>query len=117
MLLPTNRSIIRGASPFWRGVLKLSQVFQEFTFSKVDDERSTSFWYDVWAIDTPLSKVLPDLQCFAINSLISTAGFFSQNDRQSNFNAPLNYVTTEGYLKLINYLSTMRLTEDENIRI
>ena len=100
--LPTTGSTIKMASPFCGGILKLSQLFQDFTITKVGNGRKTSFWYDVWVLDSPLCKVLPDLPCFANNPLESIAGFFAHNNLQSNFNTPLSYAATEGYIKLIN---------------
>ena len=74
-------NISEGTSPFLRGVLKLARLFQAFTTSKVSNDKSTSFWYDVWIKDEALNIFFPDLHALATNQMLSIANFLSKIGR------------------------------------
>jgi hypothetical protein len=95
---------------WWKGVLKLCEIFRGIAKCKVGDGSTVLFWSDIWN-DHLLQDKFPRLFSFAKNKKISVAQFLQNNTIEEQFHLPLSIAAFQEYQQMQALIQQIQISD------
>lgn len=102
---PTN-------SPFWKGLMRVKQVFFSRGFFKIGNGTTVRFWEDVWMGDLPLSQQYPSLYNIVQHKNVLVSTVLANTPLNISFRRGLNDHKWMEWLHLCQRLISVTLSSE-----
>lgn len=112
----TPSSIVRYASKPWKDIMDLMEMYRAMTIVTVGNGQNTSFWFDSWLGNRPLSIIFPALFSHITNKEVAVSECFQQGGWIVHMR---NLTSTQAELELSelqDMLHDVQLTGDDDKR-